>query len=52
MGCALCKHEETGNACKILVVKRERKRMLGRLMRSWRDNISNITMNLRETGMG
>jgi hypothetical protein len=55
MGCALCKHGERGNACKILVVRPERKRVLGRLVRRLKGNTSNITLNLRETecvGMG
>jgi hypothetical protein len=51
MGYALC-NGETRNACKIFVVKLERKRVLGRLMRRWKENISNITMNLRETVCG
>jgi hypothetical protein len=48
MVCALlCKHGKVGNACTILIVKPERKRVLGRLMSRWEANISNITMDLR-----
>jgi hypothetical protein len=50
MVCALlCKHGELGNAYTILVVKHERKRVLGRLMSRWEANISNITVDIRET---
>jgi hypothetical protein len=49
MGCALCKHGETGNAYNILVVKPEEKRLFGRLMSRWEGNVSTITVYLRET---
>jgi hypothetical protein len=39
---------EKGNACKILVVKAEEKRPLGRQRHTWKDNIK---MVLRKTGL-